>query len=109
MTFRILCLTKMGRETESCLWTVFFLVPFKLLPVIATGFGVVVGVISLGMALVCVKKRSGKDSNNSLFHVKHQTFLYACLYAFPQFPKVFILQKMFPNNFIWMRISAANV
>ncbi|XP_042072433.1 uncharacterized protein LOC106632627 isoform X2 [Haplochromis burtoni] len=38
-------------------------VPFKLLPVIATGFGVVVGVISLGMALVCVKKRSGDFSS----------------------------------------------
>lgn len=98
----------MGSETDSCLWAVFFLVPFKLLPVIATGFGVVVGVISLGMALVCVKKRSGKDSNNSLFHVKPQT-IYACLYAFPQFLKVLILQKIFPNNFIWMSISAANV
>ncbi|XP_026022677.1 uncharacterized protein LOC113021969 [Astatotilapia calliptera] len=41
----------------------------KLLPVVATGFGVIVGIISLGMALVCMKRRNGKDSNNSLCHV----------------------------------------
>ncbi|XP_039467939.1 uncharacterized protein LOC120440169 [Oreochromis aureus] len=35
----------------------------KLLPVVATVFGVIVGVISLGMALVCVKRRNGNFSS----------------------------------------------
>ncbi|XP_026022178.1 uncharacterized protein LOC113021691 isoform X1 [Astatotilapia calliptera] len=35
----------------------------KLLPVVATGFGVIVGIISLGMALVCVKRRNDNFSS----------------------------------------------
>ncbi|XP_042070737.1 uncharacterized protein LOC106632403 isoform X4 [Haplochromis burtoni] len=35
----------------------------KLLPVVVTGFGVIVGIISLGMALVCVKRRNDNFSS----------------------------------------------
>ncbi|CAI5687744.1 unnamed protein product [Oreochromis niloticus] len=47
------------------------IVPFarKPLPVFATSFGVIVGVISLTVAFVCVKRRNGKDSNNSLCYM----------------------------------------
>ncbi|XP_039884489.1 signaling mucin MSB2-like [Simochromis diagramma] len=35
----------------------------KLLPVVASGFGVIVGIISLGMALFCVKRRNDNFSS----------------------------------------------